>query len=78
MTIFRGRLEVLIPNGSKANADKVYRGSAKATTSSTTDPPELLKPKSRARARQESLWRRLKHFECLTDQFRHQIEKHQI
>jgi hypothetical protein len=78
MTIFRNKLEALIPNGSKAIADKAYRGSAKATTSSSTDPPELRKFKSRARARQESLWRRLKRFECLSDRFRHPIEKHQI
>jgi hypothetical protein len=56
LTIFRNKLEALIPNGSNAIADKAYRGSAKATTSSSTDPPELRKFKSRARARQESLW----------------------
>ena len=78
LTIFRNKLEALIPNGSNAIADKAYRGSAKATTSSSTDPPELRKFKSRARARQESLWQRLKRFACLSDRFRHPIEKHQI
>jgi hypothetical protein len=78
LTIFCNKLEALIPNGSKATADKAYRGSVKATTSSSTDPPELKSFKSRARARQESLWRQLKGFECLSDRFRHPIEKHQI
>jgi DDE superfamily endonuclease len=78
LTIFRNRLEALIPMGSKAIADKAYRGSIKATTSSSTDPADLRRFKSRARSRQESLWRRLKRFQCLSDQFRHPIEKHQI
>jgi hypothetical protein len=77
LTIFRNKLEALIPNGSKAIADKAYR-SNKATTSSSADPPDLRRFKARARARQESLWRRLKRFRCLSDRFRHPIYKHQI
>jgi hypothetical protein len=48
LRIFRNKLEALIPNGSKAIADKAYRGSVKAITSSSTDPPELKSFKSRA------------------------------
>jgi hypothetical protein len=77
LTIFRGKLEAMIPDGSKAIADKAYQSSEKIAISSSHDTPELRRFKSRARARQESLWRRLKCFKCLGDRYRHPIEKHQ-
>jgi hypothetical protein len=78
LTIFRNRLEAKIPAGSFAIADKAYRSSRKATTSSSADPPALRQFKTRARARQETLWRRLKRFQSLGNRFRHPIEKHQL
>jgi hypothetical protein len=78
LTIFRNKLEALIPTGSKAIADKAYRSSRKATTASSADAPDLKRFKTRARMRQEALWRRLKQFQSLGNRFRHPIEKHQL
>lgn len=77
IAIFRNKLEALIPAGSKAIADKGYRGSHKVSTPNAHDPEPLRKFKSRARARQESFFRRLKRFQCLGDRFCHPIHKHQ-
>jgi hypothetical protein len=77
LTIFRSKLEAMIPHGSKAIADKAYASSNKISISCSQDSPELRRFKSRARARQEALWRRLKRFKCLGDRYRHRIDKHQ-
>jgi hypothetical protein len=77
LTIFRNKLEAMIPNGSKAIGDKAYASSDKITVARSQDPPEVRLFKTRARMRHEALWRRLKRFKCLGDRFRHPIDKHQ-
>jgi hypothetical protein len=78
LTIFRSKLEAMIPDGSKAIADSAYRSSEKVSVSCSHDSPELRRFKSRARARQESFWRRLKCFKCLGERYHHPIDKHRM
>jgi DDE superfamily endonuclease len=77
-TIFNSYLRDLIPQGCMGIADRGYRGAHNLSTPNDFDTPELKEYKERARARQESLFRRVKTFSAVRDQYRHKvIEKHQ-
>jgi DDE superfamily endonuclease len=76
-TMFSAHLRDLIPEGCMGIADRGYRGIHNLSTPNEYDDPELKEYKKRARARQESFFRRLKTFSAVQDQCRHKnIEKH--
>ena len=67
-----------MPEGTKAIADKVYKGQNKISLHNSLDDEEVREFKRRARARQESVNARLKSFECLKQRFRHGVKNHHI
>jgi hypothetical protein len=75
--IFRMHLTNLIPPGHLCIADKGYRGEHnQIAIANAYDPPDLRNFKTRSRARQETFNARLKAFDVLKYNFRHQIHKH--
>lgn len=75
-----GGLRDQIPAGKKAVADRGYRGRGgdpKVAAPNSYDSEKLKTFKRRARMRQETFNRRLKRFHCLTDEFRHSLERHE-
>jgi hypothetical protein len=83
LTIFRNDgLMDLIPLGKMVMADRGYRTSKPGevnmlATPDDRDEPDLKRFKSRARCRTETVMGRLKEFKCLSDTFRHGVEKHE-
>jgi DDE superfamily endonuclease len=76
-TTFDAHLRERIPIGSVGIADRGYRGAHNLSTPNQYDEAAVKDFKSRARARQESVFTRIKRFLAVRDQFRHQdIEKH--
>jgi DDE superfamily endonuclease len=77
--VFRERgLKEKIPPGKRITGDNGYRGEpALISTPNQHDPPELKNFKARAQARHESFNKRVKDFACLSERFRHGIEKHE-
>ena len=84
MSVFRapdGLKEMMInnANGKLGIADLGYRGEADLlSTPSSHDHASVRKFKSRALARHEKFNGQLKNFGCLSERFRHGIEKHQM
>jgi DDE superfamily endonuclease len=82
LTIFREQLKGKIAQGKLVIADRGYQTSKAdeqmLSTPDITDDPELYNFKSRARLRQETFNGRLKFFHCLSDTFRHGIDKHKV
>ena len=84
LTMFReGGLKAKIREGKMAIADRGYvseRADERKLFALPNPlyPPELMNFKSRARCRHESFNGRIKVFECLSDTFRHGVEKHKI
>lgn len=69
----------MMPTGKIGIADKGYRGESELLTmSSSLDAPEVREFKSRALARHEKFNGQLKNFGCLSEQFRHGLERHQM
>lgn len=82
-TVFREAdgLKAQIPEGKRAIADRGYHSHKDLNVISTPnsrDPREVSKFKSRARARHESFNGRIKTFKCLSENFRHELEKHRV
>ena len=72
-----------MPRNKMAIADKGYVTSRADeqgifATPNPSDPQELKNFKSRARCRHETFNGRIKFFKCLSETFRHGIEKHKI
>jgi len=79
VSIFRSALKNRMNPGELGIADKGYRGEAeRLTVQTSSDAPEVREFKSRALARHEKFNAQLKNFGCLSEQFRHGIEKHQM
>lgn len=79
ITVYRSNLKGKIPAGKRVIADNAYRKESNTVSApNSQDADELRKFKSRARARHETLNGRLKFFKCLSERFRHGVEKHQV
>jgi hypothetical protein len=76
LAIFRLKLKTLLPPGEKIEANDGYRGDER--TSTTLDARNMRESlmKDRARSRHETVNRRFKQFNCLSQIFRHEKEKH--
>jgi hypothetical protein len=68
-----------IPEGKKVIADRGYKGKAnqELSTPNIFDEEEIKIFKRRARARQESVNKKMKDFDILENRFRHSVKKHQ-
>ena len=78
VSIFRSALKQRMA-GKLGIADKGYRGEAVLlAASSSLDTPEVREFKSRALARHEKFNGQMKNFGCLSEQFRHGLEKHKM
>jgi DDE superfamily endonuclease len=71
-----GGLKDKIPDGRMAIADNGYQGQDKLSTPNPLDSAELNRLKRRARARHESLNKKVKDFDILEQRFRHPLSKH--
>jgi hypothetical protein len=79
ITVYRSELKNKIPAGKRVIGDNGYRGEPNTISAPNShDAQELRRFKSRARARHESFNARIKNFKCLSERFRHGIDKHQI
>lgn len=79
ITVYREALKNKIPAGKRAIGDNGYRGEPNTISAPNShDSKELRRFKSRARARHESFNARIKNFKCLSERFRHGIDKHRI
>jgi hypothetical protein len=79
ITTFREELKGKIPAGKRVIGGNGYKGESKIiSTPNSHDLAELRRFKSRARARHESFNGRIKNFKCLSERFRHGIDKHHI
>ena len=83
ITLFRSDngLKTMIPEGKRVIADRGYtsrRETAVLSTPNSSDPAEVRKFKSRARARHESFNAKLKNFKVLAECFRHNIDDHKM
>jgi DDE superfamily endonuclease len=68
-----------IPAGKKIIADKAYRGEAnKLSTPNPHDSAVVSAYKGRARARHETVNKRIKDYQIAQQRFRHCIEKHKV
>jgi len=78
LAVYQSDLKQRIPAGKKAVTDRGYNDSKdpKLSQPNSMDSKQLQTFKARARMRQEAFHRRLKKFDCLTDEFRHNREKH--
>lgn len=81
ITLFRSQngLKTMIPEGKRVIADRGYnskRETAVLSTPNSSDPAEVRKFKSRARARHESFNAKIKNFRVLAECFRHNINYH--
>jgi hypothetical protein len=81
ITIFRSPdgLKEIIPDGRRVIGDRGYasrREAAVLSTPNSSDPTEVRKFKSRARARHESFNGKIKNFRVLSECFRHNLEDH--
>lgn len=78
LTIYRSELKDKIPDGKLAIVDGGYKdsGDLKLARPNSHDSAELRIFKARARARQEAFHSRLKRFHCLSQPFRHSMERH--
>ena len=78
LTIYKSGLKDKIPAGKKAITDNGYRdkSDSKLAPPNSHDAKELRTFKARARMRQETFNGRIKNFDCLSDLFRHGIERH--
>jgi len=75
---YRQQLKKKIPAGKKVIADGGYRdkNDPNIATPNIHDPEALKTFKARARMRQEAFHARIKRFNCLTSDFRHNEERH--
>ena len=77
LKIFRSGLKEKLLHGEMVEADRGYRGEpTKVRTPNDYVSQTDKKAKKRARARHETINRRLKQFGCLRQMFRHGVEKH--
>jgi hypothetical protein len=78
LAVYKSDLKQRIPVGKKIIVDRGYRDKKdpRLVTPNSHDSPELQTFKARARMRQEAFHTRLKRFDCLTDEFRHDRVKH--
>ena len=78
LSIFRLKLKTLLPPGEMVEADGGYRGDerVRAPMSATNMLESLMA--DNARGRHETVNRRFKQFNCLSQKFRHEKEKHGI
>jgi len=78
VSVFRAALNQRMGNGKLGIADKGYRGEGDLLAVPTShDTPDVREFKSRALARHEKFNGQLKNFGCLSNQFRHDLSKHQ-
>ena len=82
LTVWREGLKARMPPGKRAIVDRGYDTSAAdermLSQPRATDTPQLHNFKSRARLRHETFNGRLKFFKCLSDTFKHGIDKHKF
>lgn len=79
ITVFRKKLMKKIPRGKKLIGDEGYRGEPGIiTTRNELDPPNIAAFKERVKSRHESFNGRLKNFNCLSQRFRHGIDRHKV
>ena len=78
--IYQSALRQMIPAGKKAITDGGYndKKDPKLSQPNSHDTEALRTFKARARMRQEAFHSRLKRFHCITDNFRHGIERHGV
>jgi hypothetical protein len=75
--VFRTDFKSMIPEGKKVIADRGYNGELPIlSVPNDYDSDEVKDFKSRARARQETINKRLKDFAPLAERFRHGFDKH--
>jgi hypothetical protein len=68
-----------IPAGKKVIADKGYRGeNEKISIPNSHDSLEVKDFKKRARARHETINKRLKDFKILSERYRHGVDTHDV
>jgi DDE superfamily endonuclease len=81
ITVFRlpGGIMELIPPGKKLIGDSGFRGEPdKITTPSKHDSLDVEKLKQRARACQETFFKRIKDYQILRQEFRSEMQYHQM
>jgi hypothetical protein len=78
LKIFRNRLKQELGQGEKVVADRGYKGDTKTCTPDNSNNPAHKKAMNRARARHETINRRLKTWKSLKQVFRHESQKHHI
>jgi hypothetical protein len=76
LQIFRLKLKTLLPPGEKVEADDGYRGDERVSTPMDARNMHESLMKDHARGRHETVNRRYKQFNCLSQVFRHEVEKH--
>lgn len=74
--VYKSGLMAKVPDGCKVIADKIYKGCPKISLHNSLDQKHVRDFKGRSRARQESLFARMKSFEVLHRRFRHGVGKH--
>ena len=78
ITVFRLGLKRMLGPGEKVVADCGYRGDTKTCTPLNATNQEHLVAMGRARARHETINRRLKKWNCLKNVYRHHLDKHYL
>lgn len=79
ISVFRQELKNKIPPGRKVIADDGYKGEPeRISLRNEFDPREIAEFKERVMARHETFNQRLKNFNCLSQRFRHGIERHKV
>lgn len=79
ISVFRQELKNKIPPGRKVIADDGYKGEPDIISlRNEFDPREIAEFKERVMARHETFNQRLKNFNCLSQRFRHGIERHKV
>ena len=79
LSVFRAGLKAKMGNGKLGIADKGHRGEgAHLTMAMSIDSQEVREFKSRALARHEKFNGQVKNFGCMSEQFRHGLEKHKM
>lgn len=76
LSIFRSNLKRLLAPGEMVEADAIYRSDSRVRGPNDCVSRADKSAKSRARARHETVNRRLKQFGCLKQRYRHGLQKH--
>ena len=77
--IFRHRLKHFLRNGERVEADRGYRGEPHhISVPDDYENYEQRRVKDRIRSRHETVNKRIKQFGCLSQTYRHSLQKHQL